>query len=798
MFNLNIGVVRPTEGGGIAPSPSVYEAPRVTFEPIPEVEEDEDEVLPSEIWGAEEDTAPCYACPMVAYPHCPVFILSKGRYDVERGTIGLLVQDCIPFAVVVEADEEERYSRLLDSLVFKFFGSEGMNFGSEAKLESEEDRSADQQHEGEAKTCACCSEVGADSFANLVSTAYHHGYVFEPLRSAQERAEQGTRSAAFSLTSVEAVRALFKVEVLPEMNKGVSYVRNYILHVLAPRIMVSCLMDESGSIEELDVVSAGTSETIAASSLRRWGLGKSFYDGLEKRAAQLAEKHSPSYSPVHALVGYYWVFDDDINSFITTGADKGERTSPRNVMCEVERRVMKLKENALKRPASPNTHNPNLSVFSCKEEAMMKNTISSPFLTLDTYDRLPQTAIISLEYSRYTFYRAYGAAAIAVNSYNNIACLFRYDLLHDPVSKSVKYFPPNASGVRTFRETLVGYMGAMMWYRFAIREDYDFTLQLIARGMYTLRFRNIGFDVPQMSKLRGGMTDYYKNCQSDIQDQNNRFVEQWPSVSQHCLKGKNETERQDIRVRWDLLHPSRARHPGAFLYLLEPPLAARSNPVVVKTEPSGQEPAQRPGPSTAAPPLSHSSASSSFKRERNPPSPTVIEGESSADNSKRRKTSSTTPPLEETTTAVPPIPVLQSTAPKQQVQPSSHKSDSWKGFAVERWRDVQPSEAIQLGLKAIPPSLLAVGRTVAIIPPSFSDSPSIVQAVLVDKNVTVARHCSLCGPDHDDDQEIIEWSAVATKVRGMPMQSVIYCYEIPTEPLSDVASRIDKLLGEAP
>lgn len=73
-----------------------------------------------------------------------------------------------------------------------------------------------------------------------------------------------------------------------------------------------------------------------------------------------------------------------------------------------------------------------------------------------------------------------------------------------------------------------------------------------------------------MSKVKGGMTDYYKNCVAGMQNENRWFVQQWPAISQHWIKGKNVTERDDIRVRWDLLHPSRTRYPGAYLYLRFP------------------------------------------------------------------------------------------------------------------------------------------------------------------------------------------------------------------------------------
>lgn len=296
------------------------------------------------------------------------------------------------------------------------------------------------------------------------------------------------------------------------------------------------------------------------------------------------------------------------------------------------------------------TNNPQTVKRQASSSSSSSSPLSSPAsagpvtaLNLSNFTQLPQTACISLEYSRFAY--TYDDTALACNSYNNIACLFNYFLLHSP--REVIYFPQQqqhqhhmsvAGGVRSSNEVLGcgvafsqfsitsqrrtatsggrafnnstedeqqgegendeneeeeegrllrelqrDYANAaharqlnrnsstsMVWYKYTIREDYDFTLQLIARGMCTLRFRNLSFEVPQMAKLRGGMTDYYKTCSDEIRQQNALFVAQWPSVAVPWTKGKNVTERDDIKVRWDLLHPSRARHPGAFLFLSEP------------------------------------------------------------------------------------------------------------------------------------------------------------------------------------------------------------------------------------
>eukprot|EP00796_Vickermania_ingenoplastis_P005160 gene5160-3709_t len=795
MFPIRIGLnLQETNKNVLHAEPT--DAMESILAPVETPSSDEDEIQSgtAEPYGIVEE---CF--PMKSYPHCPIFIPSKGRSDVDKfGTLANLVKDMVPFTVVVERDDAEPYSCLLDSLVFRYFGQRHMVYAAT------QDRDADHTPASSVapaspspRSCACCGGAIDGSYAAVLSRHYHHGYVFTPSAQSIQLKDRERRSPSFELETVEQVRQLFAVEVLPEENKGISFARNYILHVLAPRAMMESLVDESGHLEELDILSGAHQQGLRETVLRRWGIDEETLNAIVKKRQLLSEKQATP--RLHGLVGYYWVLDDDIHSFVAgRGSEKNTLLSPREMMCEVERRMLKMEKNCTRKAAALD---PTGSIFTCKEEALLNNYMSpgqplGNIINTDTFEHFDKTAILSLEYSRYTFLDAYSDNAIAVNSYNNIACLFRYDLLHIPTTKTVQFFPTNASGVRSVGETLVGYAGHMMWYRFAVREDYDFTLQLIARGFYTIRFRNIGFDVPQMTKLRGGMTDYYKNCQTDILDQNKRFVVQWPSISQRCLKGKNSTRREDIRIRWDLLHPAKARYPGAYLYLRELlPQIAPINPEKLQEELNSIAATEAKAkvecgttlpakdavgpPEERVPPLREENVTKRFR----------IEGAPSTEEIKKTVVDS----LSSSSAGQDVVATSEPEVSGKSTVPSRPLRKEWKGFTVESWRDVVPSEAKAFGLTPIPSEQLRVGRQVAVIPPNFADKPSVVVALLVDATPTVAKHSALCARYPNQEEEVTEWSAVAQQVRGMRILTTVYCYEVPSEPLEVIAARIDAL-----
>ncbi|CAD2214547.1 hypothetical protein AGDE_14753 [Angomonas deanei] len=640
--------------------------------------------------------------------------------------------------------------------------------------------------------CACCrppadaenntnpSVQRIRAAARQVSPLYHHGYEYAPQRRELQTTNRSGRvpQENFVLHDVEAVRQLFKIEVLPASNKGVSYVRNYILHVLVPRDMSTCAIDRTGHLEELNLFEGVPEQAARVYNKNNFTLSKEniqsvlvqhgldvagaekdapadvFLDGLKateqreitaKVLAQMEKKAIP-----HSLMGMYWVLDDDIYSFSQsfpvetnsptsdpnnnnnnnssnsnsnhnedeedelinpTGPSKNANRKNVAITCremfrEVERRIMKLRENAIKaNAAAANNNNTNSNnnndsssglvnnrlvpsnacVFLSKEDMVLNNTIPSnnvQKLNIHNFTEFPNIAIYSLEYTRFAY--VYDEKAVSINSYANIACLFNYALVHNPPSPH--YFPPvPPRGVRPPHEVLVGYIGNdMLWYRFAVREDYDINLQLIARGLFTVRFRNLSFDVPQMGKVRGGLTDYYRTCQEEIKKQNQRFLLQWPSIAVSCVKGKNATEREDIRIRWDLVHPSKIRYPGAQLYLSGPlPQIQASRAVPAPSE--GKTPMTLPDFFSKRPREAEELPLDDRLHRTNPPNPIY--------NNVEQRAAAAAPPAEE------------------RGGPSSS-------------RDLPLGEALRVGLTPIPFSALQVGKIVCMVPSSPQHPPS--------------------------------------------------------------------------
>ncbi|RNF26586.1 uncharacterized protein Tco025E_01356 [Trypanosoma conorhini] len=357
-------------------------------------------------------------------------------------------------------------------------------------------------------------------------------------------------------------------------------------------------------------------------------------------------------------------------------------------------------------------------------------------------------AVFSLEYPRFAY--KYGDRDLALNSYNNIASLFRYDLL-----------PPECV------------------YRFRIREDYDYTLQLISHGLKTARFRNLSFEVPGMAEMPGGMTDYYKTQKDDIRRQNKVFVEMWPAVAQECVKGKGGLQREDIRVRWDLLHPRKNPNPGATLQCRTPlktrahkPRSHSINGTVSKTNEGCVN-------------TSGDAKKVKLKAKRNRSSDAAQEAKTPKEEEHDLQMT-----LRATATLH-----GEACAKKKASKVEIRSPPEWKGYVLERWRCLTVHEALGLHLRVIPSERLRLGQTVAVVPPLFEQTPSVVQAVLVDKSIVRRRRGGKAegvgtmetekGAEADT---VVEWSAVA---RGLPLLSVRRCYEVPVVGVDVAAAAVD-------
>lgn len=257
-------------------------------------------------------------------------------------------------------------------------------------------------------------------------------------------------------------------------------------------------------------------------------------------------------------------------------------------------------------------------------------------------------------------------------------------------------------------------------YRFRIREDYDFTLQLIKSGCFTVRIRTLSYSVPRMAAAAGGMTPFYTQRKKEIREANRMFVEEWPSVSHEVIKGSGNEQRFDVKVHWTLLKMKDGNNPQAVL---------KSRVKMAASAPRAAPKRQRKG--------RRALTSSSDDDDEDDDSI----GEASSE------------PVER---------------PKRKRDPPAEKcAKGWKGFGLVPWRDV-PLEAATgtIGLVSIPTSALKLGDTVAIIPVWLSVAPNLVVVTIIG----LARKTP-----------VYEWTGVVENVRGAPMQTVTTAFKVPKD-----------------
>lgn len=302
---------------------------------------------------------------------------------------------------------------------------------------------------------------------------------------------------------------------------------------------------------------------------------------------------------------------------------------------------------------------------------------------LQRMQKHPNATVYSIDYPFYAW--QYGDEAVAINSYNNIAVLFNRARLDQSIR-----------------------------YRFQIREDYDFTLQVILAGGTTIRFRNLSYKVPRMAVAAGGMTDYYSNKKDDIVLQNKAFLKIWPSVSREVVKGTGDQQRLDMNIKWLLLHPLRCKDPVEVLRSQQCLNIAPQN----TTEEKGKPPR---------------------KRERKTP-------EGSSD--------------DEVDIVVP---QHRLEPRKQQVLQEKHLP-GWKGYAIETYRAVTEDIAKSVGLERIADRLVKVGHVV-IVTPWALHLPAAVTARILE----VSRN---------SHPKKWSWTAVIETIKSAPLQTVSDCYQL--------------------
>lgn len=593
----------------------------------------------------------------------PIFIPSKGRYDITRqGTCALLARSRIPFTVVVEPQEAPHYRSFL------------------SRLEN-----------------------------------------YDPL--------------------------LHGISVLPASDQGVSFARNYIAkHLVAP-------------------------------------------------------------------TGWFWQMDDDIRCFSQSfGNKKNTPITPR-------------------------------SFFKAFAERMKK---------------YPTASLFSAEYEMFAF--NYGPGDVAINSYNNIAKLFKRECMPE-VGHSASYVPTSTPDTASSPSDVLSppLFAADDVYRFKVREDYDMVLRMIEKGYCAVRFRDLSFRVPGMSELSGGMTDYYVKQRSDIREQNRMFVAAWPSVTREVLKGAGKDLRFDIKVNWAALNPSKG-DPSAILrdrsanvdsLLISSEDAAvasrlKGKDVAVAKKSSWKRGEKNPKqPRTRARGAARSrKASKGKKRGRrgrdsdddddyssqeddseeegdfNSDDDEVSGDESSAssgddghsvdeddglsdeeayfalmesfyrphkvkpkkvtkevinvdedDNAvaqtvpmkAKGKKSATDGQLESNPVPTKTVPKKKVYVPKPKATPipvEERKPTGWAGYALVRWRDVEPLAAAEVGLKHIDPiadpKAVAIGSSVAFVPLMYDIVPSVMVGTIIST--------------HPEDHAV--QIAPGRKYRGVPLQTI--------------------------
>nr|CAJ16957.1 hypothetical protein Tb10.v4.0246 [Trypanosoma brucei brucei TREU927] len=366
-----------------------------------------------------------------------------------------------------------------------------------------------------------------------------------------------------------------------------------------------------------------------------------------------------------------------------------------------------------------------------------------------------EVAVFSLEYNQFAY--AYGDSDVKINGYNTVASLYRHDLL------------PRCCE-----------------FRFPIREDYDFTLQVIAHGLKTARFRNLSFAVPTMGGLAGGMTEYYKNKKDDICQQNKLFVRTWPSVAQECVKGKGVTLRNDIRVLWGLLGPKCNTVPSLTLQSRSKlPRASNRNA----------------NSATRTSSLRATITSLSKAKKTSAATKVLVVQRSKAKTFRggayaRRKAEGTDDGGGDCSTQG----VTSAVREAAEVgNANGEESSAWKGYVMKKWRYLTNEEAKGLHLTLLPPEKLRCGDTVAVVMPYLEQHPSVVRATLIEKTYKM-RRMEVAGEDGEVASEngkckyrkVVEWEVAPD---NFPLMMVSCCYEVPPEGVEVAAAAVDAFFG---
>lgn len=84
-----------------------------------------------------------------------------------------------------------------------------------------------------------------------------------------------------------------------------------------------------------------------------------------------------------------------------------------------------------------------------------------------------------------------------------------------------------------------------------LKEDRDFTLQVLASGMLTMRATHCAFAAPKNGSNKGGLkAEYDKKGREATASQ--RMVDAWPGI---CTLNKKSDGRPDVKINWKAFRP---------------------------------------------------------------------------------------------------------------------------------------------------------------------------------------------------------------------------------------------------
>lgn len=81
-----------------------------------------------------------------------------------------------------------------------------------------------------------------------------------------------------------------------------------------------------------------------------------------------------------------------------------------------------------------------------------------------------------------------------------------------------------------------------------LKEDRDFTLQILSAGCRTARVTNFSFQAPKNGSNKGGLHDTYQQTGREVEAVE-RMVKKWPGIVTHQIKPDG---RHDCKINWSI------------------------------------------------------------------------------------------------------------------------------------------------------------------------------------------------------------------------------------------------------